>query len=67
MKKERIKQVQGVQDGEHKKRQQTTTKIEKAGKGIKLREERNSMMEEQVKEPQLLDRSNRVLWHRACN
>ena len=24
-------------------------------------------MEEQVKEPQLLDRSNRVLWHRACN
>ena len=24
-------------------------------------------MEEQVKEPQLLDQSNRVLWHRACN
>ena len=31
MKKEQINQVQGVHDGEHKKRQQTTTKIEKAG------------------------------------
>ena len=29
MKKERMKQVQGVHDGEHKKKQQTTTKIEK--------------------------------------
>ena len=29
MKKEWMKQVQGVHDGEHKKKQQTTTKIEK--------------------------------------
>ena len=50
-----MKQVQGVHDGECKKKQQTTTKIEKPAYGLILREERNSMMEEQVKEPQHLD------------
>ena len=62
-----MKQVQGVHDGEHKKKQQTTTKIEKPAQGIIRREERNSMMEEQVEEPQHLDQSNKVPQHRACN
>ena len=34
--KKRIKQMQGVHDGEHKKKQQTTTKIEKATYGTIL-------------------------------
>ena len=51
MKKKRIKQIQGVHDGEHKKKQQTTTKIEKETSGTILREVRNSMMEEQFEEP----------------
>ena len=49
--KKRIKQTQDVHDGEHKKKQQTTTKIEKATHGTILREERNSMMEEKFEEP----------------
>ena len=67
MEKKRIKQIQGVHDGEHKKKQQTTTKIEKATSGTILREVRNSMMEEKFEEPQHLDQSKSVLWHRACN
>ena len=55
MKKKQIMQIQGVHDGEHKKQQQTTTKIEKATYGTILRELRNSMMEEQFEEPQHLD------------
>ena len=58
-----IKQTQDVHDGEHKKKQQTTTKIEKATYGTILREERNSMMEEKFEEPQHLDQLKRVLWH----
>ena len=53
IKKKQREKIHGVHDSEHKQKQQTATK-EKT-QGTSLREERNSMIEEQLEEPQHLD------------
>ena len=58
-KKKQRKKIHGVHDGEHKKKQQTTSK-KKLTQGTIQRVERNSMIEEQIKEPQYLDQLKRV-------
>ena len=50
-KKKESRKIQGVHDAEHKKKQQTTSKKKKRTQGTILREERNSMIEEQFEEP----------------